>query len=40
MGVGWGGGLLNKVTEKKNLFRLSFVYQCKRRSSKWSFNRK
>ena len=27
------------VREKNNLFRLSFAYQCKRLSSKWSFHR-
>ena len=36
MGVGEG---LNKVKDKNNLFRLSFAYQCKRLSSKWSFHR-
>ena len=36
MGVGEG---LNGVKEKNNLFRLSFAYQCKRLSSKWSFHR-
>ena len=30
---------LNVVREKNNLFRLSFAYQCKRLSSKWSFHR-
>ena len=35
----WRKGL-NEVKEKKNLFRLSFVYQCKRLSSTRSFNRK
>ena len=36
MGLGKG---LNEVKEKNNLFRLSFAYQCKRLSSKWSFHR-
>ena len=36
MGVGEG---LNEVKDKTNLFRLSFAYQCKRLSSKWSFHR-
>ena len=30
---------LNVVREKNNLIRLSFAYQCKRLSSKWSFHR-